>query len=134
MTIKGYLGEINFVEILKIVGKLSGRLIIWNFTERKQYECFFYDNSILYLSLSGQRVQTKEAAKELFFELLTDNQSYYAFQDEKPSAELNTALVSVAEVLDFTLFEKPAGETNDELLPHIDTKFAVGAAGNGCSK
>jgi len=121
MAIKGYLSEINFVELLKVVSNYNGKLRVWNITDNKQYECFFYNQSVISLNFCGKSVTAREVVNDVFFELLTDCKSYYAFEDDSSLPEHNSPIVSVDELLDFSVFETP--EANDDLLPHIHTKF-----------
>lgn len=121
MAIKGYLSEIAFVELLKVVGNYNGKLRVWNLTDSKQYECFFYNRSVIYLNFCGKSVTADELVKDVFFELLTDCKSYYAFENDSASPADAVPLVSVKELLDFSVFE--TAEANDDLLPHIETRF-----------
>lgn len=121
MAIKGYLSEITFTELLKIISNYNGKLIVWNFKENKQYECFFYDQAVIYLNFCGNAVLSEESVKDVFLELLTDDKSYYAFQDEKFPEAARAPIVSVKNLMDLSLFETP--EADDELLPHLYTRF-----------
>ena len=121
MAIKGYLGEVTFVELLKVVSKYNGLLRLWDFTGNKQYECFFYRQSVIYLKLCGTPVTEKELVKDVFFELLTECKCYYSFEKAPVVPEHDSPIVSVSELLDFSVFEMD--EPIDEFLPHINTRF-----------
>lgn len=121
MTIKGYLSDITFVELLKVIGNHNGRLVIWNFDEKKQYECFLCDNSVIYLNFSGQVISEIESAKKIFLELNADKKSYYAFQADSFSASLNNPIISVGKLLNYLLIESTDADEN--LLPNIHTRF-----------
>lgn len=121
MTIKGYLSDITFVELLKIIGKQNGRLVIWNFDEKKQYECFILDKSVIYLNFSGQVVSEIESAKKIFLELNADKKSYYAFQADSFSSSMNKPIISIGKLLNVLLVE--SAEADENLLPNLHTRF-----------
>lgn len=121
MTIKGYLSDITFVELLRVIGNHNGRLVIWNFDEKKQYECFLSDNSVIYLNFCGQAISEYEPAKNMFLELNGDKKSYYAFQADSFSASLNKPIILVKRLMNFLLTENV--EPDENLLPNAHTRF-----------
>lgn len=121
MTIKGYLSDINFVELLRVIGNHNGRLVIWNFDEKKQYECFLSDNSVIYLNFCGRVISEYESAKNMFLELNADKKSYYAFQADSFSASLNKPIILVKRLMNFLLTENV--EPDENLLPNAHTRF-----------
>lgn len=123
MSIKGYLNEIKFVELLRLIAKSEGRLGIWNFGESKQYECFIQNNQILYLNFSGKDVTDLDEAKSLFAELLSDNNSYFAFNNDRVSNFPRQPLISLSELLEFTLSRSVSKMDSNDELPNLQTRF-----------
>lgn len=122
MAIKGYLNDIKFVEVLRIIGKHNGRLGIWNFSEGKQYECFFQDAKIIYLNFNGVNIQNVDELKKVILDLSSDDKSYYAFQND--TAPVYTPpIISVSELLEYSLSQTVGSFNNEDDLPNLQTKF-----------
>ena len=81
MSIKGNFSDITFAELLKIISKYNGRLGIWNFQEKKQYECFLQNENMIYVNINGQNVIDPDIITRFLSDLSSDKQSYYSFQN-----------------------------------------------------
>lgn len=125
MSIKGNFSDISFAELLKIISKYNGRLGVWNFQEKKQYECFLQNETVVYININGQNVLDADTVNSFLTELSSDKQSYYAFQkdvllDSKPQISLD-----VSKILSTALLSNAKLEDLEQQLPNILTKFEI---------
>lgn len=131
MSIKGNLNDISFAELLRIISKYNGRLGVWNFHEKKQYECFLQNESLVYFNANGRNISENEAINSFIPELNSDKQSYYAFQkdailDTKPQINL-----SLNKILSATVFSNQNPAELEQHLPNVLTKFEIVPEFNG---
>lgn len=123
MIIKGYLTEISFVELLKIISKHDGRLGIWNFEDKIQYECFFFDKKVVYFNVNKWNITDIAEIKKVVLEICADKKSYYAFQSNVEVPNFTEPVTTVEQLLNFSLSHNENEENIQSNLPNLQTKF-----------
>lgn len=123
MSTKGYLADIEFIELLRIISKHDGKLGIWHFESRRQFDFFFKERNLIYLLSNGNQIKGLEEIQKIVESLVPDRQSYYAFQKELPPIPGLASIISVKELLSSVLQSKSPVEYNDEVLPNAHTRF-----------
>ncbi|MEZ5425717.1 MAG: hypothetical protein R2747_05590 [Pyrinomonadaceae bacterium] len=123
MIIKGYLTEISFIELLRIISKYDGRLGIWNFDDRKQIESFFLNKQVVYFNVNKRNIVDLEEIKSFVNELCLDKKSYYAFQTNAVAPDFKETITTVEQLINFSLSQGNENEIPEIHLPNLQTKF-----------
>ena len=125
MSIKGNFSDISFAELLKVISKYDGRLGIWNFQEKKQYECFFQNNNVVYLNINGQNISDGNRINSFISEISADKTSYYAFQKDAVLDSKPQISIAVGKMLSSLVLSNVTHEEIERLLPNPLTKFEI---------
>ncbi len=78
MAMNGKLGDIGFVELLKVVGKRFGRLSI-NAPNNRQYDWYIHDFRVFAVRINKESVKSVTVLQETALYLINDEQSTYSF-------------------------------------------------------
>lgn len=125
MAISGSLKDVKFVEILKIAGKRTGRLWIYNFDSHQYYEWYVNEQTVCAVRVNRQPVTLAEQIYQAAAALSRDDSSSYIFyklEVEKLPQETNFSIEQI------TLNAIAAINASDELeshLPNADTRFSI---------
>lgn len=125
MAISGSLKDVKFVEILKIVGKRTGRLWIYNFDTNVYQEWFVHQNMVHAVRVNRISQAALQDVHQAAFMLNADGSSSYIFYNQdvdRVPIEISIPITSIAvklfaENLDFEIYR--------EQLPNPETRFAA---------
>lgn len=123
MAISGSLLDVKFIEILKIVGKRTGRLWIYNFDTNVFQEWFVHEQHIRALRVNRVSQTTPDDIHRAAVTLNGDSTSqyiFYALELERLPLEISLPIAGVAVRL---LTENLDFEHYRDQLPNPDTRF-----------
>lgn len=124
MAISGSLKDVKFIEILKIVGKRTGRLWIYNFDTNIYQEWFVHDQNVRAVRVNRVSQLLPDDVHRAAVALNANTTSQYIFYNqelERLPTELSVPISNVAVRL---LSESTDLENYLDQLPNPDTRFA----------
>lgn len=125
MAISGSLKDVKFIEILKIVGKRTGRLWIYNFDTNVYQEWFVHEHNIRAVRLNRVGQQQPDEIYRAAAALNRDTTSQYIFYAQEESRLPVETSLSIETVAVRLLTENLNFEDYRDLLPNPDTRFTA---------
>lgn len=127
MAISGNLKDISFVELLRLIGKRTGRLCVFDFNNKRQHEWYLHQNQVRAVRVSHIALFDEADVYQTALDLALDNTSSYIFYKQETISEKFPFEIEIAiDKLMTTALSIVSASTSDssaQHFPHQETKF-----------
>jgi hypothetical protein len=128
MAMNGKLGDIGFVELLKVVGKRFGRLSI-NAPNNRQYDWYIHDFRVFAVRINKESVKNIAVLQETALYLINDEQSTYSFVSREALEKFPIEMsFNLEQVIADSLTKLTTDAPCRHHFPNPETKFVTAPA------